>query len=104
MVTIHRFSPYGVEINGHAGAGAYGSDLVCAAVSALTLTAGANVAGLQAEKLLEGYEICLDSGKSHVSCAPKKEIAPAAEMIFDTICQGFALLSQLYPNHIELIM
>ena len=102
MVTIHRFSPCGVSVHGHANGGKYGADPVCAAVSALTLTLGANVSGLQAEKLLESYEICINSGNSRISCVPKGEIAPAAEMIFDTIMQGFSLLAYLYPKYIAL--
>ena len=100
MITIRRTEPCSLSVAGHAGCTAFGSDPVCAAVSALVLTLGANVAGLAEEKLLESYEISLNSGNSRISCSPKLEIAPAAELIFDTVMQGLTLLAYLYPEHI----
>lgn len=95
MITIRRNGPCDLSAVGH------GEKLVCAAVSALMLTLGANVSGLQAEGLLEGRKISLISGNSCIACRPKKGVAPAVELLFDGICQGFAVLQTLYPHHIR---
>ena len=100
MIRIQRFSPYGLAVQGHAGAAKGGQDLVCAAVSALVLTLSANVLALEQEKLLSFRRLTLKPGESYISCVPKAGVRPAVELIFDTVLQGLSLLAHLYPKHI----
>ena len=79
---------HSLRIWGHAGSGEPGRDLICAAVSALTLTLAANVEGK------EKAEIILHPGNSRISCTPD-----AAE-VFDCICMGFDLLARRFPEYV----
>ena len=87
---------------GHAGRGAPGHDLVCAAVSALVLTLATNVASLATqEKALRRQKLKLGEGEACISCLPYPRMRQVTMMIFDTVCSGFELLQTLYPEHLE---
>lgn len=89
---------------GHAGAGAPGQDVVCAGVSALALTLGANVADLCLQENACQPALCFQPGNACIACVPKKGMEPVVMLIFDTVCQGFALLQTLYPEHVKFEM
>ena len=88
MIRITRHSPACVTLEGHANSAAYGKDLICAAVSALTLTLAANV-----EKL-EGAEISLVPGDSRIQCGLD------AASVFDCVCKGYELLAGKFPEYV----
>ena len=101
MVTVTYFrEDCAVKIRGHAGAGEKGQDLVCAAVSALALTLGANVAGLCADKNGENPVIFLKEGDVEIRCTPKAGMEAVTRLIFDSVCQGFIVLQSLYPENV----
>ena len=101
MVEITYFrQDHAVTLRGHAGAGKQGQDLVCAAVSALTLTLGANVAGLCADKNAKDPVISLKEGDTEVRCTPKDGMEEVVTLVFDALCQGFIVLQSLYPEHV----
>ena len=99
MVEI-TYRPHRVTIKGHAGAGKKGQDLVCAAVSALALTLGANAAQLSADGMAENPVISLKAGDTEIGCRPKKGMEPVVKLMFDAVCEGFVVLQSLYPEHV----
>ena len=86
---------------GHAGSGPRGKDLVCAAVSALVLTLGADVADLAADEKVRRHVLRLEPGDSFISCIPNAKMGPVVKLIFDSVCSGFELLETLYPQYIQ---
>lgn len=87
--------------SGHAEAGPRGQDLVCAAVSALTLTLGANVADLASDGKVTRQVLQLKDGDCFISCVPSEKMKPVVRLIFDAVCAGFQLLETLYPENIR---
>ena len=98
-----RYSPerLWLSVEGHARSGPFGQDLVCAAVSALTLTLWENLRVLEAEDKLQ--EVCreLDSGSACLSCLPKTPFRREAEGIFLTVTRGLACLARVYPRFLR---
>lgn len=86
---------------GHAGSGPKGHDLVCAAVSALVMTLGSDVADLAADGKVHRQVLQLESGDCFISCIPERKMKPVVSLIFDAVCAGFQLLETLYPKHIR---
>ena len=90
-----------VTIEGHAGSGPEGHDLVCAAVSALALTLAGNVSYMEAQEAVHGVAIKLDEGKAEIQCIPFRRYKDSVEQIFRAICVGFELLATKYPKNIS---
>lgn len=90
-----------VVAKGHAGSGPKGHDLVCAAVSALVMTLGANVADLATDGKVHRHILQLEPGDCFISCIPNGKIKPVVSLIYDAVCTGFQLLETLYPQHIH---
>ena len=86
---------------GHAGSGPRGHDLVCAAVSALVMTLGANVADLAGDGKVRRQVLRLRPGDCFISCIPCGQMKPVVSLIFDAVCGGFQLLEALYPENIQ---
>lgn len=86
---------------GHAGKGAPGHDLVCAAVSALVLTLASNVATFATQDSLRRQEMKIKEGEACISCLPVNKMRAVVTLVFDTVCSGFELLETLYPENIK---
>lgn len=86
-----------MEITGHAGAGKYGSDLVCAAASILlhTLTAALQDRG---ESFLP--VISTVPGEARISCNALPRALKACRDIFSVIFTGYELLEIQYPQYV----
>ena len=86
---------------GHAYSGEEGRDLVCAAVSALMLTMAGNVGSLA--KLGNAREpiIRLTKGDAEVGCKPIRKMVNIVTLMFDTVCTGFRMLADQYPEYIS---
>ena len=99
-VTYHR--QYNrVTVEGHAGSGPEGHDLVCSAVSALALTLAGNVAYMQAQEAVYDVTTKLREGNAEIQCTPYRRYKDSTAQIFRSICVGFELLSTKYPEHIS---
>jgi len=107
MTTIRFYSSdeglAGFEASGHADYSDEGTDIVCAAVSALTQGAIAgilNVANAPAD-----WEIN-DEGRAYIllkdTCAPSQR--HDAKIIFDTLKLNLSDISKQFPNNVKLIM
>ena len=90
-----------VTIEGHAGTGPEGHDLVCAAVSALALTLAGNVSYMGSQEAVHGVITKLEEGSAEIQCTPYRRYKDSVEQIFRSICVGFELLSTKYPENIS---
>ena len=90
-----------VTIQGHAGCGPIGHDLVCAAVSALALTLAGNVSYMEAQEAVYGATVKLDEGSAEIQCTPYRRYKDSVEQIYRSVCVGFELLSTKYPENIS---
>ena len=89
-----------IRLEGHAGAGKWGSDLVCAAASILTCTAAAVARQLYRQGALQTPpHIRLQPGFATVAL----ERCEAAKGLMDVICTGYGLLVVRYPKNVDLI-
>ena len=90
----------GFTVSGHSGYAEAGSDIVCAAVSALTQGA---VIGL---KEVIGLEIALDISDGYMYCMLPKKISAAqqhdAELILNTMAASIASLAETNGDYIKL--
>ena len=90
-----------VTIEGHAGAGPEGHDLVCSAVSALALTLAGNITYMEAQEAVHGVIIKLDEGNAEIQCTPYRRYKDSVQQILRSICVGFELLATKYPDNIS---
>lgn len=89
MITI-LITPDKIHVSGHANTAPYGSDLVCAAVSALTLTL---IRGLKEIACMELQE-CMEAGNIYIEW---QDINDTGEAIIDTWFLGICGIAAEYP-------
>ena len=99
-VIYHR-NHHRLIIEGHAYSGEPGHDLVCASASILAYTLGASVANMSAAKQVRGAKIDLKEGSGEISCKPVNRFDAPVTLIFDTLCAGYELLANNYPDNIS---
>ena len=90
-----------VTVEGHAGSGPEGHDLVCSAVSALALTLVGNVSFMKAQDAVHSEILKLEEGNAEIQCTPYRRYRESVEQIFRAICVGFELLATKYPENIS---
>ena len=90
-----------LTVKGHAGAGLYGSDPVCAAVSILVYTLAESVQALEQQKRLSAATVHLRSGCAVISARPRRFQGKALTCAFSTVCNGFRLLAGEYPGNLQ---
>ena len=71
---------------------------VCAAVSALILTACEMLSELDSRGELSRLVTEIESGYAMLDAAPRYESAEAVEGVFDFLMTGFGLLEENYPE------
>ena len=102
MIKVIYHRHYGrVTIEGHANSGDPGHDLVCAGVSALAYTLAANVGNLRDCRMVRRPTVVLESGNAVIEAKPNPRHKATAELIFQTVCVGFEVLSAEYPQYIS---
>lgn len=100
QVTYHRLYNR-VTVEGHAGSGPEGHDLVCSAVSALALTLAGNVAYMQTQEAVYDVITKLEEGNAEIQCTPYRRYKDSVAQIYRAICVGFELLATKYPENIS---
>ena len=101
MIHVTYYRQYNrVTVEGHAGSGPEGHDLVCAAVSALALTLAGNVSYMKAQDAVYGEILKLEEGNAEIQCTPYRRYKESAQQIFRSVCVGFELLATKYPGNI----
>lgn len=102
MIHVTYYRKYNrVTVEGHAGSGPEGHDLVCAAVSALALTLAGNVSYMQAQEAVRNVVIDLKEGNAEIQCTAYRRYKASVEQIYRAICVGFELLATKYPENIS---
>ena len=94
-----RGTPVGFELTGHADAGAYGEDIVCAGISAITETALLGITDV----------LKLDAAwtrqEGHLRCELNRDTSPEdmakAAIVFNTMIAGLTSLQQGYPKSLK---
>ena len=104
MVTVEysqRNNCFSLEVHGHAGAAPKGMDIVCGAVSILTLTAAQAVLNLYDKGCLTAFpSVVLGNGNSLVAAVAVMEHAQVLRLTFETVMTGFFLLQEQYPEYV----
>ena len=101
MIHVIYYRQYNrVTVEGHAGSGPEGHDLVCSAVSALALTLAGNVTYMKAQDAVYSEILKLEEGNAEIQCTPYRRYKESVEQIFRAICVGFELLATKYPENI----
>lgn len=91
-----------LTVKGHAQSGEAGHDLVCSAASILAYTLAGNVAQMSAnKKQVRRPVIELDSGDAKISCSPVHGMQSVVTLVFDSVCAGFDILAQQYPQNVH---
>lgn len=91
----------GLVVEGHAGSGVYGRDIVCAAVSALAQTAVLaleRLAGVKPRGRVQAgrLQCFLPGGLAH-------ESEEKAALILETAAVGLAAIAHTHPRHVILV-
>ena len=101
MITItFRPKTMEVEINGHAGHGKKGKDIVCSAISILFYTLGEAL--YESADMLEEAPIFKDEdGEGYLKCTPRREYKPNVTLMYWTILNGFQLVANSYKENVK---
>ena len=86
-----------LRMDGHAGAGPKGGDLVCAAVSMLMLTLEARCGECEEEWV---PTVCRAPGHFMIQCRPESGHEVRCRESFDTVFAGLSLLAEREPGHV----
>ena len=101
MIRVTYYRQYNrVTVEGHAGSGPKGHDLICAAVSALALTLAGNVSYMETQEAVYGVVTKLEEGNAEIQCTPYRRYKDSVAQVFRSICVGFELLATKYPENI----
>lgn len=89
-----------LTVTGHANSAEHGHDLVCASASMLAYTLAANVANMADHGQVRNPVIKDAEGDTEISCNPRHNLKSSVTLVFDTVCVGFELLANSYPEYI----
>lgn len=93
---------YEVKAEGHAGAGEYGQDIVCAAVSVLLQTLANEVTEAARAGLLAVGVVAHGDGWMKVEMTPTAQTQDMAEAWVELVQDGIDTLAESYPENVEL--
>ena len=87
-----------MRMEGHAGAGEYGRDIVCAAESILLLVLERQLQELEGENRVS---VVKRPGAAEISCCPAREKTLRCRDVFETVFLGYQLLENMYPEFVK---
>ena len=93
---------YEVKAKGHAGAGKYGKDIVCAAVSCLMQTLANEVEEAARAGLVALGAVAHGEGWMRVEVTPTRESCNTVEAWVELVQDGLDALAESYPENVEL--
>ena len=93
---------YEVKAEGHAGAGEYGQDIVCAAVSVLLQTLANEVVEAARAGLLAVGVVAHGDGWMKVEATPTAQTQDMVEAWVQLVQDGIDALAESYPENVEL--
>lgn len=90
------------SIKGHAGAGEYGHDLVCASASILAYTLAQNVYDMEGRCAVQDEPIVhLEPGNSYIECTCVGGHLADVINVFLVIATGYDLLADRYSEYLQ---
>ena len=95
---------YEVKAKGHAGAGKYGQDIVCAAVSCLMQTLANEVEEAARAGLVALGAVAHGDGWMRVEVTPTRESCNTVEAWVELVQDGLDALAESYPENVELMV
>ena len=95
---------YEVKAKGHAGAGKYGQDIVCAAVSCLMQTLANEVEEAARAGLVALGAVAHGEGWMRVEVTPTQESCDMVEAWVELVQDGLDALAESYPENVELVV
>lgn len=90
-----------IDVEGHAGAGEVGQDIVCAAASML-INALAGVLEEAEERGRMQYGFKTEDGKASVYANPNLGYLNEAKAYFRMCVKGFRMLAKEYPKNVDI--
>lgn len=96
------YDSYIVSVEGHAGFGECGSDIVCAAVSAITFTLLNALKCAEDDGCLFIRTESVSDGSVYIVAQPYDFAREKVGTIIETCMTGFLLLEEEYPDYIEI--
>jgi uncharacterized protein YsxB (DUF464 family) len=90
-----------VTMEGHAGSGEKGHDLVCAGASILACTLASLVKSMDEGVQVHSSSVELTDGGALISCEPTEDHFHSVRLMFDTICAGLDILAHEYPDNVS---
>lgn len=95
---------YEVKAKGHAGAGKYGQDIVCAAVSVLMQTLANEVEEAARAGTVALGAVAHGDGWMKVEVTPTRESCNMVEAWVELVQDGLDALAESYPENVELVV
>lgn len=95
---------YEVKAKGHAGAGKYGQDIVCAAVSVLMQTLANEVEEAARAGTVALGAVAHGDGWMKVEVTPTRENCNMVEAWVELVQDGLDALAESYPENVELVV
>ena len=87
-----------LQMEGHAGAGIYGEDPVCAALSMLSMTLERRMA----ERAGSCFPtVARSPGRFLIVCRPDAQDEESCRASFETVAAGLSLLAEERPEHVS---
>ncbi len=86
-----------LQVKGHAGAGAYGHDLVCAATSAICFGALNALEDIDAD-----FDYEIDQEEASIKLLPKGAISEHDQVVLETLILQLKTIEASYPEAIEI--
>lgn len=86
-----------IKIEGHAGYGEAGNDIVCAGISTLAYTMINELTNLEKHGVMSSYQ--LTDGKIHIIFSGDEKIFEPVESVIIT---GFEMISENFPDNLTL--
>ena len=93
---------YELQAKGHAGAGDYGRDIVCAAISCLAQTLAYKVEEAAKDGMLHSGGVQYGNGWMKVNATPKPMAAERVAGWFSFVQDGVDAVAEQYPENVEL--
>jgi uncharacterized protein YsxB (DUF464 family) len=90
-----------VEVEGHAQSGEVGHDLICASASILVYTLATFVENMKNAGQTKYPKVELTEGYALINCKAPSRYKSSVTLAFDTVCAGFDILAQNYPDNIS---
>lgn len=91
-----------LSVDGHAGAGNFGEDIVCSACSILSYTLAQTLLLMKTEgRLRKKPRVDIKEGKAKIVAEPKAEALSEILSYFYMTYVGFCLLHENYPQFVD---